>query len=525
MGTSGDELITVMPDIVLTTLNAKYIHAAFGLRYLMANLGSLRARAAMLEFDINQRPLEIVEKLVAQEPKIIGFGVYIWNAGPTTEVVAMIRRLRPHIKIFLGGPEISHETERQEMSGLADYVITGEADLKFGEMCGQILGGHLPGGKVIEAGYPSFEELTLPYELYTEQDIAHRVVYVEASRGCPFKCEFCLSALDIPLRQVPLGALLGHLDRLLARGARQLKFVDRTFNLNIETAQAILEFLLGRYQPGHLYHFEMIPDRLPVCLRDVIARFPAGALQLEIGVQSFNAAVCERISRRQNIGKVEETFRFLREKTGAHLHADLIIGLPGEGLESFGAGFDRLVALGPQEIQVGILKRLRGAPIARHDAEWGMVYNPSAPYEILENKLIEFGTMQRLRRFSRYWDLVANSGNFVETTPLLWEQTGSPFAGFLRWSDWLFERVSRTDGIALSRLFELVYTYLTKELKVEASLAGERLSSDYRRGGRKDTPSFLCGLKAPGSNITGTAVSTGRRQARHLRARSNESAV
>ena len=210
------------------------------------------------------------------------------------------------------------------------------------------------------------------------------------------------------------------MQRLLDRGVKQFKFVDRTFNLNVATSQTILEFFLARYQPGHFFHFEMIPDRLPESLREVIARFPPGALQFEVGIQTFNPEVAALISRRQNYDRLADNFHFLRRETGVHIHADLIAGLPGETVESFAAGFDRLIALGPQEIQVGILKRLRGTPIVRHDAEWQMIYNPHPPYEILQNKLIDFATMQRLRRFARYWDLVGNSGNFIESTPLIW---------------------------------------------------------------------------------------------------------
>ena len=147
---------------------------------------------------------------------------------------------------------------------------------------------------------PDFSQIVLPYDLYTDDDIAHRIIYVEASRGCPFTCEFCLSSLDIPVRQVPLPALLEQLQRLLDRGVKQFKFVDRTFNLNIAVSQAILEFFLERYQPGHFFHFEMIPDRLPEALREIIARFPPGALQFEVGVQTFNEEVGAAINRRQN---------------------------------------------------------------------------------------------------------------------------------------------------------------------------------------------------------------------------------
>ena len=546
-----------MADIVLTTLNAKYIHAAFGLRYLLANLGELRSRARLAEFDINQRPLEIAETLLAHQPGIIGFGIYIWNTAPTAEVIAAIKRVRPDVKIILGGPEVSYETEEQKIVGLADHVITGEADLKFAEVCRSllerraparrvsrtddraepVLGAPLP--KIIPAELPDFSRIALPYDLYTDDDIAHRVIYVEASRGCPFTCEFCLSSLDIPVRQVPLPALLEHLQRLLERGVKQFKFVDRTFNLNVNVGKTILEFFHERYQPGHFFHFEMIPDRLPEALRAVIAKFPPGALQFEVGIQTFNPEVADLIQRRQNYEKLEDNFRFLRRETGVHIHADLIVGLPGETLESFAAGFDRLIALGPQEIQVGILKRLRGTPIVRHDAEWQMVYHPHPPYEILQNRLIDFATMQKLRRFARYWDLVGNSGNFIESTPLIWNRSGVPFSGgrpargsaeagtpnsspfhaFMRFSEWLHARTGRTDSIALVRLMELLFEYLTAELRLDARRVAETLWRDYQRGGRHDKPGFLkdfLSREEPVIPPRKSRTALPKRQARHL---------
>jgi hypothetical protein len=209
-----------------------------------------------------------------------------------------------------------------------------------------------------------------------------------------------------------------------------------------------------------------------------------------VGVQTFNEQVSRFISRRQDNAKLADNFHFLRQETGVHIHADLIVGLPGETLESFAAGFDRLIALGPQEIQVGILKRLRGTPIIRHDADWQMIYNPHPPYEILGNKLIDFATMQRLRRFARYWDLAGNSGNFVESTPLIWK-SGTPFATFLRFSDWLHARTGRTDSIALVRLMELLFEFLTVELKLESKSTAQAMWRDYQRGGRHDKPGFL----------------------------------
>jgi hypothetical protein len=392
--------------------------------------------------------------------------------------------------------------------------------------------------KIILAEPPEFSQIVLPYDLYTDDDIAHRIIYVEASRGCPFTCEFCLSSLDIPVRQVPLPALFEQLQRLLDRGVKQFKFVDRTFNLNVDASKAILDFFLKRCQPGHFFHFEMIPDRLPESLRDIIARFPPGTLQFEVGVQTFNEEVSQRISRRQNYEKLEDNFLFLRRETGVHIHADLIVGLPGETLESFAAGFDRLIALGPQEIQVGILKRLRGTPIVRHDAEWQVIYNPHPPCEILQNKLIDFATMQRLRRFARYWDLAGNSGNFVETTPLIWgvaqvsdlcenkndftDQRSvphSPFHAFLHFSDWLHARTGRTDGIALVRLMELLFEFLTGELKLDAKPVAGTMWRDYQRGNRHDKPAFLKDFLPTEEKVVPlrkAKTALPKRQARHL---------
>jgi radical SAM superfamily enzyme YgiQ (UPF0313 family) len=505
-----------MPDILLTTLNAKYAHSAFGLRYLLANLGELQPRARIAEFDISQRPIDVAEKILAHDPKIVGLGVYIWNVTPATELVGLLKRLAPRMTVVLGGPEVSYEHESQEIVRLADFTIAGEADLEFPKLCSRLLRGQRPLEKIVQADPPVFRDLRLPYDHYTDDDVAHRVIYVEASRGCPFTCEFCLSSLDVPVRQAPLDPFLASLDRLLDRGVRQFKFVDRTFNLNIQVGRAILQFFLDRMRPGLFVHFEMIPDRLPESLRQLIAQFPAGSLQFEVGIQTFNPEVQKLISRRQDNERTCENIRWLRSETGVHVHADLIAGLPGESLESIADGFDRLYALRPQEIQVGMLKRLRGTPIVRHDSEWQMVYSPHAPYEVLSTKLIDFPTMCRLRRFSRYWDLIANSGRFVHSLPVLLEGQ-SPFAKFISLSDWLFETTRQTHAIALYRLFELLLRYACEHQFDRADRFAEALLADYHRDGRTDTPPFLAGYEVADVQHTKSNSGAGtERQRRHM---------
>lgn len=507
-----------MPDIVLTTLNAKYIHAAFGLRYLMANLGELRERACILEFDINQRVNDIVETILARDPQIVGIGVYIWNATLSREVVSTLKRIRPDIVVVLGGPEVSFETEQQLITHIADYVITGEADLKFAEVCRKLLAGEPPERKIIPADVPELAAIEFPYSLYNSDDLAHRIAYVEASRGCPFTCEFCLSSLEIPVRQFALEPFLAQMQRLYDRGLNHFKFVDRTFNLNLATSRSILNFFLERYREGLFLHFEMIPDRLPDALRELIAKFPPGVLQFEVGIQTFDEQVSARIKRRQNYQKLADNFDYLRRNTGVHIHADLIVGLPEETLETFAAGFDRLIALKPQEIQVGILKRLRGTPIARHDVEWKMVYQEQPPYEILQNRDFPYREIQRMRRFSRYWDLIGNSGNFIETTPFIWNSAISPFYSFLALSDWLHATSMRTHGIARVQLFEFVFRFLTEVRLLNAQEAAETLWRDYQRGGHLDKPEFLRPFIRDEQSPVRGKRSTLKRQSRHLAA-------
>jgi radical SAM superfamily enzyme YgiQ (UPF0313 family) len=506
-----------MADILLSTLNAKYIHAALGLRYLHANLGALRARADIVEFTLEQRPADIAERLLARQPRILGLGVYIWNVRETSELVALLKRVAPDLVIVLGGPEVSHEHAGQPIVQLADYVIAGQGDLAFRDLCVDLLAGERPPHKLIEAPPPRPDVLELPYPYYTDTDIAQRLIYVEASRGCPFKCEFCLSALDKTAVPFDRDRFLEAMDTLHRRGARHFKFVDRTFNLKVDTGRRILQFFLDRLSDDLFLHFEVIPDRLPDGLKELLAQFPPGSLQLEVGVQTFNPEVQALISRKQDNERTADNLRWLREHSHAHIHADLIVGLPGEDLDSFGQGFDRLVALRPHEIQVGILKRLRGTPIARHTQDFDLRFSPQPPYTILSTDRIAFADMQRMNRFARYWDLIANSGRFAETLPLLLDTT--PFARFLAFSDWLYAQTGQTHRIALPRLFELLRDALIEVFAVDADRTLDALARDCAVHGTKGCPGFLHARVRTSGQGAGAYPATiaPQRQARHLR--------
>ena len=476
-------------SIIIATLNARYTHASLGLRYIFANLGEWQDSAKIMEFTIAMRPLDIAEQLLSGKPRIIGLGVYIWNITETTALVEVLKSLAPDVVIVLGGPEVSYETEQQRIVALADFVITGAGDVSFRHLCGQLLQGQKPVFKVIAGEQVPLAQLISPYAEYTESDLANRSIYVEASRGCPFKCEFCLSALDKTALPFELSHFLADMEQLWQRGLRQFRFVDRTFNLKIQTTVAILDFFLERLDAETFLHFELIPDHLPEILKERITRFPAGALQFEIGIQTFNPAVQALISRKQDNEKSAANIRWLREHSQAHLHTDLIFGLPGEDLQSFGEGFDRLMALNPHEIQLGILKRLRGTPIIRHSEAFGMVYNPQPPYNILRTDRVDFDTMQQMNRFARYWDLIANSGRFGHTLPLLLGD--APFARFWQLAAWIYAEVQQTHKIALPRLFVLVHGAGQAVLGIALAELEEALLQDYALTGQKGQVPFL----------------------------------
>jgi radical SAM superfamily enzyme YgiQ (UPF0313 family) len=484
-----------MTTIVLATLNARFSHASLGLRYLHANLGALRGSAAVREFTIHDAPAAVAERLLAEAPAIVGLGVYIWNLRETTQVVAILKRIAPEVRIVIGGPEVSHESEHEPIVGLADVLITGEADLTFAAVCADLLAGRQPGAdfpKVVRSPKPDPAALALPYALYSDADLADRLIYVEASRGCPFTCEFCLSSVDNGVRAFPLDAFLEAMDALLARGCRTFKFVDRTFNLSPRTAAAILGFFLARLRPQLFLHFEMVPDRLPEAVKELIGRFPPGAIQFEIGIQSFTPLVGELVSRRMDRGRTEANLRWLRERTAVHIHADLIIGLPGETFDSLAESFDALWFLGPHEIQVGILKLLKGTPIGRHREAFAMVFNPEPPYDLLQSREFGFAAMQRLKRFARYFELFVNRERFADGIALVVAGGPSPFRALLALADWLWATTGQEHAISQQRQYELLARYLEERLAVPRAQVIAALAGDFlRHGARKQLPEFL----------------------------------
>ena len=460
----------LVKEIVLTTINAKWIHPSLALRLLKANLGSLEEKCEIIELNLRQPLGEKIESLLAAHPRILGISVSIWNHTATLKLLAELEKAwaakgaKP--VVVLGGPEVTHLPEDAKIFQFADFVIRGEGEAAFCSLCENIMAGMAHNTRKFTNAEPvNLEKLKSAYHLYTDEDLAKKLIYIEASRGCPFNCEFCLSSLDSEVREFPLDPFLAQMDELVKKGARTFKFLDRSFNVNIKRALKIIEFFLEKIEVKKkrlVVHFEMVPSIFPDELREALSRFPPESLRLEIGIQSLNREVCARIGRLCDPEIELDTLRFLREKTNAIIHADLIAGLPGEDLASFGSGFDRLwqalnsAALNNAppnrraEIQLGILKLLPGALISRHNEAFKMRYMPLPPYEIEETAAIGAADLRRIRNFARFWELIVNRGlvNFAPEEPV--------FDRFMALSDLLFTHFGRNWGIARDELLEVL---------------------------------------------------------------------
>lgn len=453
-------------------------------------MGKLKAKTRLLEYTIHDSEEKIVKGWLKKKPLILGLGIYIWNIEKIRRNIHILKSIHPDIIIIAGGPEISYGVDKN-LESLLDFIIPLEADLAFAQLCTRILNGCLPGQKIYQHGEPDVNKIELPYELYSSEDIKNRKIYLEASRGCAFKCQFCLSSLDKGVRTFDLEKILNEIRKLYLRGARQFKFVDRTFNLNINYSKSILSFFLSEFEKqDYFLHFEVIPDRLPDDLKDLLSQFDPGVLQLEAGIQTLNSIVSKNIDRRQNNSLALQNLEFLQKNTNAHLHVDLIIGLPGANLQIFKSDVNRLVGLKLQEIQIGILKYLKGTKINLHDKTYKMLYDSNPPYEIQSNIDLNYDLMNLLKRFSKYWDLYFNSGHLNQSIQLLFSLS-NPFDAFFEFSVYSFLKLGKTWGISLDKKSEILYNYLVHEKKLNNENVRNVVLKDLLNQTGRKIPAFL----------------------------------
>lgn len=445
--------MSVNCQIILATINARYSHTSFGLRYLKANLHEFEEQTEILEFSHDLTVQEVAEEIIRRQPQIVGLSCYIWNIEDQLRVAEIIKAILPQTLLIFGGPEVSYEYD--EFLPYCDYLLKGEGEYALYHLLQAWQKNELPAAKVLEEPICDLNTLKLPYYLYSDEDIAHRLIYVEATRGCPFTCEFCLSSLSRGVREFDLDKFLDEMDILVARGVKQFKFVDRTFNLKFANVKKILEFFKARWQQGMILHFEIFPDKLSPQMLEEIKNFPAGGLHLEAGVQSFYEPSLKAISRRQDEAKTLANLKFISEQTGAAVHSDLVAGLPHSTFATFAEDFNKLFSSHPAELQIGILKRLRGAPIDRHTQDFKMIYSQYPPYEVMQTSTMSYAELQQIKRLARYFDIFYNAGNFRTETKEL-----TTFADWLDFSNYVWTNYHQTHKISLKRQAEILKDYL-----------------------------------------------------------------
>ncbi|ACS99953.1 B12-binding domain-containing radical SAM protein [Paenibacillus sp. JDR-2] len=487
--------------VVLSTLNAKYIHTSLALRCLKAYSGE-HFDMEIAEYTIKDPVMNIVSDIFSRKPDVVGFSCYIWNIEETITVINMLRKIMPEIKIILGGPEVSYDTEYwMERISEVDFIVVGEGEETFHHLLTEIEGAgkyHMVFGIayrkqredrveiLLNPGRPKLDLATLPSPHRFEEDIPHlgsRVVYFETSRGCPFSCQFCLSSIEVGVRYFDMERTKADITYLIDSGAKLIKFVDRTFNIKRDYALEMFKFLIENHR-GCVFQFEITADIMRPEVLDYLAEHaPPGVFRFEIGVQSTNDPTNEAVQRRQNWKKLVRTVTKVKESGKIDQHLDLIAGLPLENYDTFRGTFNDVFELGPEELQLGFLKMLRGTGLRRDADKWGYIYMDHAPYEMLGNELMPFGDIVRIKRvedvLEKYW----NAHRMDRTLGYLVNKVfPSPFDFFQYFGDFWEERGWQKIGHQLEDLFSRLWAFLSEYKAGAASEEAAKLDLDVVLG-------------------------------------------
>ena len=519
---------------LLAAINAKYIHSNPGIRSLAlyAKKHVPGARVGTAEYTINQRPEQILRDLYEKKADVVGFSCYIWNISLVRRLARDLKQIRPDVRIWLGGPEVSYDAARTLVKlPEIDLIMKGEGEETFRRLLeidreAEISGapaqeagesraaeGNAAGraafrrqeayralagiawrdaeGKVCETGMPALLPMDeLPF-LYEDPETSDRpILYYESSRGCPFSCSYCLSSIEKTVRFRSLSLVKRELSLLLSRRVPQVKFVDRTFNCDAGRAAEIWRFLAKKDNGVTNFHFEIAADLLDEEALALIGTLRPGLIQLEIGVQTTHPRTLAEIRRKTDLAKLADRTARIRSYGNTHQHLDLIAGLPYEDLECFRRSFNAVYAMRPHQLQLGFLKVLKGSYMEEKAEEYGLLYQSEPPYEVLGTRWLDYGDLLRLKAVEEMVEIYYNSGQFRLTI----ERAVSREDAF-----GFFEELSRAygrrfpDGAAASRLdrFELLFSFL-KEREPEAKEEyRDRLMCDlYLRENAKSRPSF-----------------------------------
>ncbi|MEN6568297.1 MAG: DUF4080 domain-containing protein [Veillonellales bacterium] len=420
--------------VLLTTLNAKYIHSSLALRCLQAYCRPVCSQQIMLkEYTINNHLLDVVSDIFRQQPDVLGLACYIWNREAIIDLAAMIRKVLPQTVIILGGPEVSYDSvDCMAKHDFIDYIIQGEGEETLRLLLEALAKGKevtgIPGLVYRENQQPvknsgpqvmeSLNNIPFPYEEEKLDELKDKILYYESSRGCPFSCQYCLSSASEGVRFTHLAKVYRELAVFVKHNVKQVKFVDRTFNCRKEHYLPILRFL-AKQDCRTNFHFEIAADLLDDEVVGFFQDVPAGRFQLEIGVQSTNEGTLAEIHRQNNWPKIVDNVTRILSYGNIHVHLDLIVGLPFETLPQFGKSFNDVYQLKPDMLQIGFLKLLKGCGIRRKAAEHGYVYMDKAPYEVLGNRYMPYKEIRQLKIMEDVFNQYYNSGRFYYVLPFL----------------------------------------------------------------------------------------------------------
>jgi anaerobic magnesium-protoporphyrin IX monomethyl ester cyclase len=469
--------------VLLSTLNAKYIHSNLAIR-LLYQLNKEREGLAWKEFTIKENKDEIAAYCADFE--VVAFSCYIWNISPTLEVCRKIKRLNPEIKILLGGPEVSYEREEMIAREEVDFIIQGEGEIAFAEFLK-----HYPDvalvpsliwknkNELIENPLaPMFDlkqlEHVMPYGDDAVEDLKNKVLYLETSRGCPYKCEFCLASLDNKVRQLPMQSIKDTLLFMMQHG-RVVKFLDRTFNVKKDFSIEIFQFILDHHREGNVFQFEITADILHPDIRKFIhEKVPRGLFRFEIGIQTVNQKANLEVQRKQNFEKTKAIIQELEYKVEMHL--DLIVGMALDHWADIKYSFEEVFKLEAPELQLGFLKFLKGTPVRQKYKEHGFVFDPEPPYQIIESNYLSKTELERITKLEHALEIYWNSAKAQNL--LRYVNTKYSAFDFLLGLGEYFGTQRAYHKYSLNDVFEIASTFVEQHYP-EDHLLKELIALDY----------------------------------------------
>ena len=473
--------------ILLTAINAKYIHSNLAIYSLRACAGEYKSQIELAEFTINNQKDYILEEIYKRKPDILCFSVYIWNLDYVESVAREFKKICPDTPVWVGGPEVSYEVEDFLTSHPEiDGVMIGEGEETFREVCGYYAGNReldsIQGiayrdnnGIRVTESRAIMDMSRIPFCYDTMEDFSNRIIYYESSRGCPFSCSYCLSSVDKSLRFRDTELVKKELLFFINQKVPQIKFVDRTFNCNHAHAMEIWRFIKEHDNGVTNFHFEISADLINEEELKLISEMRPGLIQLEIGVQSTNEVTIKEIHRTMKLERLKEVVRAIQSGANVHEHLDLIAGLPYEDYDSFARSFDEIYELKPNQLQLGFLKVLKGSFMYEHAKEYGIIYHDRPPYEVLSTKWISFDDVLRIKKVEEMLEVYYNSGQFEITMKLMDVLYDSAFDFFQRLGDFYEEKGYLAMSHSRIRRCEILLEFMQAELQAKE---GERKQSD-----------------------------------------------